>query len=88
MSNCVIGFRIDEKLANLLRKVCEARGEDVSSFVRRAVKRELALLTFLSEEEKKALGISAMTLQTLALRSKLSEPSHPTEQEKKDIRSP
>jgi hypothetical protein len=40
----------------LLRKVCEARGENLSSFVRRSVKMELARLSFLSEDEKKALG--------------------------------
>jgi len=40
----------------LLRKVCQARGENISNFVRRAVKMELARLSFLSDEEKKALG--------------------------------
>jgi len=41
----------------LIKKVSKARGEDLSSFVRRAVYRELATLSFLSEEQKKALGI-------------------------------
>jgi hypothetical protein len=40
----------------LLKKVCEARGEDLSDFVRRAVKMELARLSYLNDEEKKALG--------------------------------
>jgi len=40
----------------LLKKVCGARGEDLSDFVRRAVKTELAKLSYLSEDEKKALG--------------------------------
>lgn len=40
----------------LLRKVCQARGENLSNFVRRAVRMELARLSFLSDEEKKALG--------------------------------
>ena len=35
-----------------------SRGEDVSDFVRRAIKVELAKLSFLSAEEKKALGVS------------------------------
>ena len=48
---------IDIQLKDLLRKVSEARGEDMSDFVRRAIKRELARLSFLPEEEKKALGI-------------------------------
>jgi len=40
----------------LLKEVCRARGEDVSDFVRRAIKMELARLSFLTPEEKKALG--------------------------------
>ena len=40
----------------LLKTVCKARGEDMSSFVRRAVYKELADLSFLSSERKKALG--------------------------------
>lgn len=43
----------------LLRMVCSQRGEDVSDFVRRAVLRELAALSYLSEVEKKALGVPA-----------------------------
>ncbi len=50
---------IDVKLKDMLRKVSEARGEDMSDFVRRAIKRELARLSFLPEEEKKALGVIA-----------------------------
>ncbi len=38
-------------------KVCNARGEDLSDFVRRAIRKELASLSFLSDEQKKALGI-------------------------------
>jgi len=49
--------RISESDKQLLRKVCEARGEDISDFVRRAVFKELAALSFLPEEQKKALGI-------------------------------
>jgi len=41
----------------LLRNICRARGEDLSDFVRRAVRKELARLSFLTIEEKKALGI-------------------------------
>lgn len=52
-----ISFRIDDELEELIRKIARARGEDLSDFVRRAVKTELARLGYLSEEEKKALGI-------------------------------
>jgi hypothetical protein len=49
---------ISKELKKLAIKVARARGESLSSLVRRAVKRELALLNYLSNEEKKALGIS------------------------------
>lgn len=49
--------RVTPKQASLLAKVCDSRGEDVSDFVRRAVLRELGKLSYLSKDEKKALGI-------------------------------
>jgi len=52
-----IGVRLKREEKHLLEKVCDARGEQVSNFVRRAVKKELASLSFYSEETKKALGI-------------------------------
>jgi hypothetical protein len=42
----------------LLQKVCKARGEDLSDFARRAIKKELASLSFYNQETKKALGIT------------------------------
>jgi hypothetical protein len=52
-----IGVRFKKKDKNLLKKVCEARGEDVSDFIRRSIRKELARLSFLSDEDKKALGM-------------------------------
>jgi hypothetical protein len=52
-----LGVRFEVRAAELLAKVCRLRGEDVSDFVRRAVLTELAELSYLSEEEKKALGL-------------------------------
>ena len=52
-----IGVRLREADYLILKKVCDARGEDVSNFVRRAIKVALAQLSFYGEEEKKALGI-------------------------------
>jgi len=49
--------RVTEDLENLVRSVAEARGEDMSDFVRRSIKIELARLSFLSPKEKKALGV-------------------------------
>jgi len=50
-------IRIDPELKELLRRVAKAREEDMSTFVKRAIKTELARLSFLSNEEKKALGV-------------------------------
>lgn len=57
MSNSIVFARMPKPDIDLLRKVTKARGEDLSSFVRRAVYKELADLSYLSEEQKKALGI-------------------------------
>jgi hypothetical protein len=37
--------------------VCEVRREDLSDFVRRAIAVELSCLSYLSRDEKKALGV-------------------------------
>ncbi len=52
-----IGIRIPTSDAVQLRQICESRREDVSDFVRRAIRTEMARLSFGSELEKKALGI-------------------------------
>lgn len=57
MTNTVVFARMPEQQVQLIKKVAKARGEDLSDFVRRAVKMELARLSFLSAGEKKALGL-------------------------------
>jgi hypothetical protein len=57
MSNLTIGVRVTLEDRRLLDMVCNARGEDLSDFVRRAIRKELASLSFLPEAQKKALGI-------------------------------
>jgi len=52
-----IVVRLDPKLKELLMKISKLRGEDVSDFVRRAIKMELARLSYLDKEDIKALGI-------------------------------
>jgi len=52
----IIGAQFDRRTAKLLREVCSDRGEGISSFVRRAVRKELASLSYLSDREKKSLG--------------------------------
>lgn len=57
MSNCVIGVRVTAEDKELLEKVSKARGEDISDFVRRAFRKELASLSYLTDADKKALGV-------------------------------
>jgi len=52
-----LSLRISKRDKELLEKICRARGEDPSDFVRRAFRKEFAILCYLPEEEKKALGI-------------------------------
>jgi|YelNatPaOPRAMG01_1025707.scaffolds.fasta_scaffold32699_5 uncharacterized protein (DUF1778 family) len=53
-----ITFKLEEADRQLLEKVCRARGESLSSFVRRALRREFARLGFLSQDELKALELN------------------------------
>jgi uncharacterized protein (DUF1778 family) len=52
-----VGVRVTTELYNMLGEVCRARGEDMADFIRRAVLKELASLSFLPAVQKKALGI-------------------------------
>ena len=52
-----IGVRLTSSDFALLRRVCESRGEDVSDFVRRAIRKELASLDFLKPADVQALGL-------------------------------
>lgn len=52
-----IGIRLPEGDAQLLKQVCESRGENVSNFVRRCIRKELATLSFYDAATKKALGV-------------------------------
>jgi hypothetical protein len=57
MRKPIVFARMRKEEVELIKRVCEARGEDLSDFVRRSVKKELARLSYLSPEEKKALGM-------------------------------
>jgi len=58
MSNSIVFARMPKEDVELLKKISKARGEDLSSFVRRAIYKELDCLSFLSKEQKKALGLT------------------------------
>ena len=49
--------RFDDDTKKILRTVCKHRGEDISSFIRRVAKTELAKLSYLTPDEKKSLGV-------------------------------
>ena len=53
-----VGVRLRPKDLQLLKTICEARGENTSTFLRRGMRRELARLSYLTPEEKKALEIT------------------------------
>ncbi len=55
----MISVRLSAEDRKLLDRVCRARREDISDFVRRAIAKELAELGFLNEDEKKALGLGS-----------------------------
>ena len=54
----ILGVRFDEETYELVELIAESQGIDKSDFVRRAVRKELARLSFLTEEQKKALEVS------------------------------
>ena len=45
-----IGIRLNENDHKLLNSVCNARGEEKSSFIRRAIRKELASLSFYPDD--------------------------------------
>ena len=51
-----IGFEISSNDRALVEEVCATRGEAISSFMRRVVKRELVRLGYLGDDVKRALG--------------------------------
>ncbi|MGP8069016.1 MAG: ribbon-helix-helix protein, CopG family [Candidatus Bathyarchaeia archaeon] len=55
--NSRIGVRLPSSDTALLKRICRSRGEDLSDFVRRAIRTELAKLSFLKPLDKKALGV-------------------------------
>lgn len=57
MVRTTLSYKVNVETLETLRKVCRARGENISTFSRRAVLKELARLGYLSFEDCKALGL-------------------------------
>jgi len=67
ISETRLNIWIDKELKELAYRVARSRGETLSSMIRRALKKELAELGYLSREEKKALGLITSKKQILQL---------------------
>lgn len=57
MKTARIGILIDPKDRQTMEQACETRGEDISSFVRRAIKKELIALGCNPAEDAQVLGL-------------------------------
>lgn len=55
----IITFQEDEEIIKLVDQVVEAQGTDRSAFIRDAIRRVLADLSYLPVDTKKALGMEA-----------------------------
>ena len=64
MPKPIVFARMDEETIALVKSVSNSRGENISTFVRRAVLRELARLSYLSEGVKKALEVTNKEVRT------------------------
>ena len=56
-----LNIRIEQKNKELLEKVSSLRGESPSTFTRRAILRALGELSYLPEDQKKALSLPTGT---------------------------
>ena len=56
-TNTYIGTRIEPEIKEIVEKVAKEQGMNVSDFIRFLVKRELAKLSFLPDDTKKAFGL-------------------------------
>ena len=53
-----IGIRVTSEDKQLIEEVTKARAEDISSFARRAIRKELASMGYYSDDVRKALGVA------------------------------
>jgi len=65
-----VNLWMDKELKELAYRVARMRGETLSSMIRRALRRELASLNYLSDEEKKALGVMTLEMEKVANRGR------------------
>ncbi|MCK4443763.1 MAG: hypothetical protein KAW09_04410 [Thermoplasmata archaeon] len=58
MEKSLIGAKFPREEADLIRDICQARGEGISSFVRMAIRVQLGRLGYLDRDECKTLGLA------------------------------
>ena len=56
-----VTVRFSKRIRDLVRQVAQARGMDESDVIREALHQKSASLSFLTDDEKKALGVAAPT---------------------------
>ncbi|MDD3813263.1 MAG: hypothetical protein PHZ02_01345 [Desulfocapsaceae bacterium] len=59
-----IGARVPKRISTILKEICQKRGEDVADFIRKNLYIQLAEMGYLTDEDKKALGIKVEKLKT------------------------
>ncbi len=57
--NKFLRVNVTEEDRNIIEKVCTAREETISSFVRKTIRKELAEMNYYSDDVKKALGVTS-----------------------------
>jgi len=58
-----LGAKFDKEIAEKFRNFCDARGENLSSVLRRLVLTALAEHSYLDEKQKKAVGVNPEGVQ-------------------------
>jgi len=59
MSDCIVtSLRMPKDLHDLVLRVSDNRNETMSNFIRRAMLKELASLSYLDDDQKKSLGVA------------------------------
>jgi metal-responsive CopG/Arc/MetJ family transcriptional regulator len=53
-----VAFKETKEIVELMDKIVDQKGIDRSDFIREAIRRRLAELSFLSSDAKKSLGIA------------------------------
>lgn len=70
----IVGFWETTEMVNLMDDVSKRIGTNRSSFIRETIRRRLAELSFLTEEDKKSLGIDPSRNASQPTSAKLPTP--------------